>query len=115
MPARLDLSYLRSVAGDDEEFVKEMLSMFLNTSPIELNNIETHYQGGNLQMMASCAHKIKAPVQMIGEPILADLILQIETIGKKGEGHDRLPDLIEKLKAETALVIKEVEEAFNNM
>jgi len=52
---------------------------------------------------------------MIGEPILADLILQIETIGKKGEGQERLPDLIEKLKVETALVMKEVEEAFNNM
>ncbi|MCU0422007.1 MAG: Hpt domain-containing protein [Bacteroidia bacterium] len=112
---KIDLSYLLTVGGDDMEFVREMLDMFLNSAPIEVNNISTHFASGDYQAMASAAHKIKAPIQMMGEHEMADIIIQIETIGKNNEGIAELPNLIAKLKIELEKVIVKINDLDTQM
>lgn len=105
----IDLSYLNTISGGDMEFVKELLGMFLTASQEEIWNIEKHYQNNALSEMSNAAHKIKAPIQMLGENTLADLVIKIEHIGKHHEGIDQVPALIEQLKQHLANVLVEVE------
>lgn len=105
----IDLSYLKTIGGNDNEFIKEMLLMFLNSAPAEVVGIEQFYHNGQFPQMGSAAHKIKAPVQMIGEQVLADLVIRIEMIGKTGQNTDEAPGLIKQLKEHMAQVVPVVE------
>ncbi len=111
----VDLSYLNTIAGGDTAFVKELLGMFLTTAQEEIDNIERHYQDGTLSDMSSAAHKIKAPIQMLAENTLADLVIRIEYIGKHKENEEELPELINQLKQHLSKVLIEVEKVMNNL
>lgn len=106
----IDLSYLKTIAGDDDVFIQEMLQMFLNTTPPELENIEKFHAGGDLHMMGSSAHKIKAPIQMLGDETTTNLLIRIEQIAKSGEEKEQLPALVAEIKERLALLIEEVRE-----
>jgi HPt (histidine-containing phosphotransfer) domain-containing protein len=96
--AKIDLSYLKTIAGNDYVFIKEMLGMILKSVPKEIENMQQHYDAGNYMLMASAAHKIKAPLQMIAENGLVDLILRIETIGRKNLEVNEIPPLLNQLR-----------------
>lgn len=111
----IDLSYLNTVAGGDAAFVTEMLSMFLSSAPVDVQNIITHYNDNNLELMSSAAHKIKAPIQMLAEHVLADVVIKIEQIGKHNEGVEQLPELITQLQSRIALTLTEVQRIKDSM
>lgn len=96
--AKVDLSYLKTIAGNDHVFIKEMLGMILKSVPKEIENMQQQYNAENFLLMASAAHKIKAPLQMIAEDGMVDLIMQIETIGRKGLDVAEVPQLLNRLK-----------------
>lgn len=111
----VDLSYLNTIAGGDKDFIRELLGMFLTASQKEVDNIEIHFKNGALSEMSSAAHKIKAPIQMLAENRLAELVIRIETIGKHQEHIDELPTLIEQLKEHLKKVLIEVEKVMNTI
>lgn len=111
----IDLSYLNTVAGGDAAFVSEMLGMFLNSAPVDVESIVSHYNNNNLELMSSAAHKIKAPIQMLAEHVLADVVIKIEQIGKHNEGVEQLPELIAQLQNRIALTLVEVQRIKDSM
>jgi HPt (histidine-containing phosphotransfer) domain-containing protein len=93
----IDLSYLKTIGGNDSVFIKEMLVMVKNSVPKEIENIQHFFNNGNYLMMASTAHKIKAPLQMITGNDIIDVLTSIETIGKNAIDVKDVPNLIDKL------------------
>lgn len=112
---KLDLSYLDSIAGGDQSFIKEMMEMFLRSTPAEMVRIEDFFKSGDLTMMSSAAHKIKAPVQMLGEKRTADLVLEIERIGKQNAGTDKLPELVDELRNRLVKLYEVVQQHINGL
>lgn len=92
----IDLSYLKTIAGDDFAFISEMLNMIQFSVPKEISNMTNSYKEGNYNAIASTAHKIKAPLQMINEYLLVDIILEIETNSRDGKSIEVIPALIEE-------------------
>lgn len=111
----IDLSYLKTIAGNDSNFIKEMLRMFLNSAPDEVMNIERFCSEGQFPQMGSAAHKIKAPVQMIGEQVLTDLLMRLEVIGKSNQQTEEAPALINQLKEHMKQVVPVVEELISTL
>jgi HPt (histidine-containing phosphotransfer) domain-containing protein len=109
----IDLTYLKAIAGDDEVFINEMLNMFLTTTPPELINIEQFYQAGDYHMMGSAAHKIKAPIQMLGDETTTNLLIEIEHIAKSGQNREKLPDVIGQVKNRLTALLSEVQNLLN--
>lgn len=109
----IDLTYLKTIAGDDEVFINEMLNMFLTTTPPELINIEKFYQAGDYHMMGSAAHKIKAPIQMLGDETTTNLLIEIEHIAKSGQNKEKLSDIIGETRNRISTLLSEVKELLN--
>ena len=79
-----DLVYLESISGGDKDFITSMLNLFIvNTYP-ELDLLKQSAENQRWQEMGSIAHKMKAPIQMLGVPPISDLVLEIEMMGKRG-------------------------------
>lgn len=107
----IDLSYLNTIGGNDYVFIKEMLGMILKSVPNEIEFMEQHFNKGNYTLMASAAHKIKAPLQMIANNNIIDLIVSIETIGRKGLAVNEIPQLLAQLKEQYKAVSADIEAA----
>jgi HPt (histidine-containing phosphotransfer) domain-containing protein len=97
--SKIDLSYIESIAGGDKDFIKELLGMYLKSTPTELDNVELFLKNEDMLKLASTFHKIKAPVQMIGQPEIVELLVLLE---KKCRANDKsdLPELIGNLKTQ---------------
>ncbi len=108
---KLNLTYLDSISGGDKAFMHEMLTMFLvNTFP-EWVQLKQYAQNGMWDQMGGIAHKMKAPMQMLGVPEASDLVIELEHIGKNKTGTETALPKIEQLSA----LIQEMEVEIKRM
>lgn len=106
---KLDLSYLESISGGDRAFIDDMLKMFLTSTFPEVAHMEAQAQNGQWELMGGTAHKMKAPMQMLGVPEVATLVLELEQSGKNKTETEHAVSRINQLKE----YIKELETEIN--
>lgn len=94
---QLDLSYLNTISGGDKAFINDMLKMFLTTTFPEMEMLKKHASDEAWELFGSAAHKMKAPIQMLGVPVVSDLILDLELIGKHRTDIDTVPSKVQEL------------------
>ncbi len=85
-----DLSYLRSVSNNNEEFIREMMQTFVTTIPGVLTEMENAIDSNHWEKLAKLAHQVKPSFTLLGIHDLKDTILFIEENGKTS---NKLPDL----------------------
>lgn len=112
---RINLAYLEEIAGGDEAFIKEMLEMIVSTTPAEVENITRYYRNSDYFMMASTAHKIKAPIQMLGDNEAVELLLKIEHLAKNESSKDELSSTIEATTQHLGGIVSEVKSVLAGM
>ena len=111
----IDLTYLKEISGGDDSFIREMLDLFINTTAIEVNEFDHHLAVGDYMAIGQLAHKMKAPIQMIGASELFDKLREIEKIGKNGVSTDAIPDMINEVKVKIANLATEINELLATM
>lgn len=62
----VDLSFLAKVSGNDQVFINDVVSSFLQTTPPLLDGIQEGLQAGDTKKMAQLIHRIKPSLTMIG-------------------------------------------------
>lgn len=80
-----DLTMVYGLAGGDEEFVKRMLRLFLDTMPVTLQELQNETAKANWPQVGKLAHKLKSTVDSMGISTLRNTIRQVEHTGKNGE------------------------------
>lgn len=80
-----DLSYLRSISCDDQEFVYEMVHTFLKETPASIEIIEKALSERNLTIAGKQAHKMKPSLVMMGIDALKPLLKEFEEFCENGE------------------------------
>ncbi len=91
----LDLSYLDEVAGDDIDFKKEMVKIFLQQVPIFIENMKKFLDENDLVNLAKEAHTAKSSVLIFGmEETGADL-KKIQILAEENQTQE-IPELIQK-------------------
>lgn len=88
-----DLSMLEEM--EDNEYMAEVLNIFLKETPEELQEMNQALNGGNNDIIATKAHKIKGSAGVIQANKLIELLINIETIAKKGIAGGELKNLVE--------------------
>lgn len=88
--ATLNLTYLNGIAAGDTAFVKEILAMICSTSLTEFVLLKQAYDGADTIKIGAIAHKLKAPLQMLGDAELNEWIVAIESQSKL----NLLPDAV---------------------
>ena len=86
--------------------------MFIEQTPGQLTEMETHYYQNDYKSMAAVAHKIKPVIDNMGIASLKGPIRKIEKIGKAGIADDSLPHLLQTVSKNIAVVIEGLQKEF---
>lgn len=85
---RVDLSYLRKVSNNNEEFVADMVTTFVATIPQAILEIEKQRDSENYREMEKAIHKLKPSLSMMGLKQLRERAVQIEEMVRaEAEGN----------------------------
>ena len=107
-----DLGAIRAISRGNEIFVIKMVNMFIEQTPVQVVEMETHYHQGDYKSMAAVAHKIKPVIDNMGIASLKAPIREIEKMGKAGTADDSLPHLLQTVSKNIAVVIEGLQKEF---
>lgn len=96
----LDLSLLNEIADGSDEFIVDTITMFLEQTPVLLDEIAASITANDWVTAGAAAHKVKATLGFFGMLNTHALIQQIESECKAGGTADTGA----KLAAATAIV-----------
>lgn len=80
----LDLSLLNEIADGSNEFIIESIDMFLQQTPLSLQDISNAFENLDWATAAAAAHKMKATLGFFGMLNCQALIQHIEMASKTG-------------------------------
>ena len=92
-----DLKLLIELAQGDEEFIREMLGIFIKVAPQTMSSINEGLKNKDLSSVSDAAHKLKSSIQIVGDQDLHKLIKEIEQKAKNEDSFSSLSTLIENL------------------
>lgn len=75
----IDLSYLRDVSSGSNEFMIEMIELFLDQTPAYFEQLNQFISEENWPKVAEIAHKIKPTLAFMGADAAKDQMAEIET------------------------------------
>ncbi len=85
---------LRRLGG--QEFLVEMIDLFLDHGPQRLESIRNGMHAGNAPLVHQSAHSLKSTAGNLGGRAVQDLAQEIETLAAGGE-LDQAAPLVERL------------------
>ncbi|HEX4969875.1 MAG TPA: Hpt domain-containing protein, partial [Steroidobacteraceae bacterium] len=94
---------LADVAGDDEEFMIELVNAFLSGGEDTVQELRAAVELGDAAAIGRAAHKLKGAAANLHVNNLATLSFELETRAKAGQQSDWRADL-ERIAAEFARV-----------
>lgn len=75
---KINLSYLKSIADGNDEFIIEMIELFLNKMPEALEQMEACFQHKNWDELRQIAHRIKPSFGYVGLVKTQNMLADIE-------------------------------------
>lgn len=84
-----DLTFLRTVSGNNKTFIREMIETFVETTPKVLSAMRASVEKRDWKKLAQLAHRIKPSLTLMGMEVLRKQVMSIE---EKAENETALPD-----------------------
>ena len=107
-----NLEMVNTISGGDEEFVKTMVKLFLETMPLSIQQIKKELQGQNWEAVSKLAHKMKSTVDSMGIELLKEDIRMVEANAKKKENVDQIPAKVNNVVAVLEKCMAEIKKDF---
>lgn len=115
MSAIFDLTYLKEVSKGNNDFMLEMINIFLLKTPETLKVLEDSIEQHNWEQVGFFAHKLKATYAYMGMLALKEDLIKIEKSAKNLDGIDLIPEIYNNLKNSTAPALLEIEKIKNTL
>ena len=93
----IDLSYLEDITGGDKEMMLEMLTLFLEDIPSQVELIKKAVEEKNMKAVGTESHKLKPALQYVGFNEMYELVKELEVLGKSGEKHGEAKKIMNAL------------------
>lgn len=87
----IDLTYLRDVSSGSNEFMIEMIELFLDQTPGYFSNLAQYIQEENWAKTAEIAHKIKPTLAFMGADSAKESMAGIETNARNMTNLETVP------------------------
>lgn len=110
MPYKLEK--LEELSGGDRDFITSVVSVFIEETPSDLQELGQAVKAGDFGAIYRHAHKIKPNVDLLGMEQTRSLILQVEAKAKENDGLSAIEDMYAKITAQVAEVITELKTDF---
>lgn len=107
-----DLSGLRAISKGREAFVKKMVDMFCEQTPITVKEMIDAYHGNDLGQMGAIAHKLKSNIDNLLIVSLQKTIRDIETTGRERLEEPNLPLLLKETESTILKVVDKLRAEF---
>lgn len=108
-----NLSMIQEIAHGNNDFIKKMMALFIDTMPPAINDLKTHLSNSNWNDLGAVAHKIKPSIDTMGISILHEDIRLVERYGKEGSNTDEIPALLGKIETVINKVIDDLKAEMN--
>lgn len=93
-----DLTMLRTLSGNDETFIIDMLQTFKKTNPPIVARMEDYVEKQKYEPLGREAHKMIPGVSFLGARELEKILVTIEENAKTGAEPDKMPGLVAEVK-----------------
>jgi two-component system, sensor histidine kinase len=103
-----DLSKLEKIGNGDKVFVSEMVKLFKDQVPADVNQIKAAYSRNDFTAINAIAHRIKPAIDNMGIVSLHQEIRKIESVALQEPHSPELAELIKELDAVISLVVEEL-------
>jgi HPt (histidine-containing phosphotransfer) domain-containing protein len=110
---KYDLTMLRKLSDNDENFIIDMLQTFKRTAPPVVARMEEYMTQLKMEAVGREAHKLIPGVSFLGAKELEAILKIIEVSCKAGEKKEQMPALILQVKTIVNELISEFETDFN--
>jgi HPt (histidine-containing phosphotransfer) domain-containing protein len=104
----IDLEYLKQISNGSNEFVFQMITVFTDEIPGEVENLEKHLKNKDWKSLRATAHKMKPSFSFMGVKQLEEMVHSVEEFAEGKQ--DQLPAVIENIRTITTEVVKELQE-----
>lgn len=91
-----DFTYLNTLS-DDPAFVVQMIRLFLEVAPVQLEELKKAIQNNDAGLVASVLHQLRPSLEVVGSENLAKECGEIETLMKTGSNPQQQMRTITKL------------------
>jgi len=108
-----DLSMVESIAGGDENFVKKMVQIFLDTMPASVEQLQKELNKQNWDSLSKLAHKMKSTIDSMGITSLKDVIRAIEANAKHKHELEGLGECVDKVSEVLGRCIQQLKRDFS--
>lgn len=106
----VDLSYLKEVSSDNNEFMIEMIDMFQAQTPGYVDALSTAIAEKNWTKIAEMAHKIKPTLSFMGVEVAKEEMATIETRARNQEDYEGIVTDFENMKDVLEVIYEKLEE-----
>lgn len=108
-----NIKKLVEYVGNNEETIKEMVSIFLKSGSELLGQMLEAYQAGDLDAVSRTAHKLKPSLDVFGLDELAEPIRKIEQAFKNEETLEMISPFIKMVENRLNIVLQQMHNDYN--
>lgn len=107
---KLDLSYLKDVASGSDEFMIDMIDLFLDQTPAYFEQMEQFITDEDWSKVADIAHKIKPTLAFMGVDSARESMAEIEQNARNVINLETISPAFQLLKEMSVHLYKQLEE-----
>ncbi|MEJ7779151.1 MAG: Hpt domain-containing protein [Daejeonella sp.] len=111
----LDLSYLRDVSSGSNEFMIEMIDLFLEQTPEYFENLEKFIEEENWPKVADISHKIKPTLAFMGANAAKESMSEIESNARNLTNTETIGTAFKALHEFSAVLFSKLREVRNEL
>jgi HPt (histidine-containing phosphotransfer) domain-containing protein len=110
-----DLTMIKEIAHGNNDFIKKMMQLFLDTIPPALSEMNQHIADQNWPSLGAVAHKIKPSIDTMGIDLLREDIRTLEKNGKDSINLEEIPGLMSKVELVINRIFEQIREEMTTM
>jgi CheY-like chemotaxis protein len=108
-PKCIDLTYLKELSNGSQDFIQQMIKLFLEQTPQGIETMEAAYGSKDWKMLKAAAHKMKPSFGFMGISGLKDIVAELEEDAAKGANEAGMGEKIAKIKSVCSQAFAELE------
>jgi PAS domain S-box-containing protein len=115
MGEKIDLTYLREISDNNDEFIIQMIELFLQKTPGAIVDMNTSFKEQNWKELRMIAHRIKPSFNYVGASVIQKKLALIENYSESQSNLDKIEGLIQEVESSSKSVFSELETELKNM
>lgn len=91
------LALLRAYLGDDKQQIKEMLELFLESTPNDLKDLVLLCKKNDVENIRRTAHRVKSSVKFFGLNEVGEILQKMEALSQENQSKSQLETMAKQV------------------